>query len=195
MFDKADSGVALVDAWVDELSDLDGADLADAQRIALLTALEELKSATAAAQARVTVAFDTSQRAECVTETEERQCRLSVAAQVALARRESPHAGNRHLGVARALVAEMPHTMAALASGLISEWRAHLMVRETATLTLEDRAAVDAELAGRLPPWATGRSRPRRVRSATDSTRRRSCDAPAAPRATGGSACGPRPTR
>jgi len=45
----------------------------------------------------------------------------------------------------------MPHTMAALTAGQVSEWRATLMVRETATLTLDDRRAVDAELAGRLP--------------------------------------------
>ncbi len=57
------------------------------------------------------MSFDASQRAGCATDNEERECRRSVAAQVALARRESPHAGNRHLGVARALVMEMPHTM------------------------------------------------------------------------------------
>ena len=150
MFDNSGSSVTLVRAWVDELPGLDGADLTDAERIDLLTVLEELKSAAAAAQARVTVAFDDAQREQCSTEAEARECRRSVAAQVALARHESPHAGNRHLGVARALVAEMPHTMAALTTGVISEWRAHLMVRETSTLTREDRQAVDVELAGRL---------------------------------------------
>ena len=69
-----------------------------------------------------------------------------VAAQVALARRESPHRGGRHLGVAKALVREMPHTFAALRDGVLSEWRATLLVRETACLSVEDRAAVDQEL-------------------------------------------------
>ena len=151
MFDNSSPAAHVVRRWVDELSDLDGAGLTDPERIDALTALEELKSAAAAAQARVTVAFDASQRAECATEAQERECRRSVAAQVALARRESPHAGNRHLGAAHALVAEMPHTLSALTAGQVSEWRAQLMVRETATLTLEDRRAVDAELAGRLP--------------------------------------------
>jgi hypothetical protein len=41
----------------------------------------------------------------------------------------------------------MPHTMAALRAGLISEWRATLLARETACLTREHRAAVDRELA------------------------------------------------
>ena len=73
-----------------------------------------------------------------------------MAAQVALARRDSPHRGARHVGLARALVAEMPHTLAALSRGRISEWRATLMVRETAVLTVEDRRRVDLRLARRL---------------------------------------------
>ena len=40
--------------------------------------------------------------------------------------------------------------MRSLNRGEISEWRAHLMVRETATLSKEHRAAVDEELDGRL---------------------------------------------
>jgi hypothetical protein len=44
----------------------------------------------------------------------------------------------------------MPHTLAALTRGEISEWRATLIVRETATLTREHRRQVDSELAGRL---------------------------------------------
>jgi Domain of unknown function (DUF222) len=58
--------------------------------------------------------------------------------------------GSRHVGLATALVQEMPHTLAALARGLISEWRAILVVRETACLSRENRTRVDAELAGRL---------------------------------------------
>ena len=46
-----------------------------------------------------------------------------------------------------ALVGEMPHTLAALSRGLISEWRATLMVRETAVLSVEDRRRVDVRLA------------------------------------------------
>ena len=69
-----------------------------------------------------------------------------VAAQVALARRESPSRGGRYLGLARALTAEMPHTLAALSAGRLSEWRATLLVRETACLSVADRRRVDAEL-------------------------------------------------
>ena len=62
---------------------------------------------------------------------------------VALARRESPHRGQRHLGLARIVQRELPHTWAAWRAGRITEWRATVIARETACLTLEDRLAVD----------------------------------------------------
>jgi Domain of unknown function (DUF222) len=65
---------------------------------------------------------------------------------VALARRDSSARGGRHLGFATALVFEMPHTLAALECGVLSEWRATLIVKESACLTVEDRRALDAEL-------------------------------------------------
>ena len=42
----------------------------------------------------------------------------------------------------------MPHTLAALEQGQLSEWRATLIVRESACLDVEDRRALDAELCG-----------------------------------------------
>ncbi|MGI9155820.1 MAG: DUF222 domain-containing protein [Marmoricola sp.] len=42
----------------------------------------------------------------------------------------------------------MPFTLAALTRGLLSEWRATILVRETACLSREDRARVDVELCG-----------------------------------------------
>jgi len=123
----------------------------DAERIDLIATLERLKGATAAAQARLTLAFDASQRreqAEAGVPAEKQG--LGVASQVALARRDSPNKGSRHLGVARALVSEMPHTLRALASGRISEWRATILVRETAVLSAEHRAEIDSLLADRL---------------------------------------------
>ncbi|MFK0038584.1 HNH endonuclease [Paenarthrobacter sp. NPDC090517] len=113
-----------------------------------LRVLEEMKSAITALQARVAVAFDLAQRAEQaeagVPAAERGQ---GVGAQVALARRESPNRGSRLLGLAKALVMEMPRTLAALKSGQLNEWRATLLVKETACLSVEDRGAVDEELA------------------------------------------------
>ncbi len=113
-----------------------------------LRGLEDLKSAIAGAQARIAVAFDTAQRsAEADLGIPADEQGRGVAAQVALARRESPARGSRLFGLARALVTEMPHTLAALETGRLNEWRATLLVKETACLSPEDRCAVDEELA------------------------------------------------
>ena len=129
----------------------------DAERIEQIRALEELKAAAAAAQAVVTADFVASQRAQQrAAGVPDRHLGKGVAAQVALARRESPHRGSRLVGLAAALVHEMPATMAALQAGEISEWRATLVARETACLTREDRQAADAELAGRLGELGDG---------------------------------------
>ena len=110
--------------------------------------LEDLKSALAARQARHAVAFDQAQRREqSDAGMPAAELGAGVAAQIALARRESPAKGGRLLGLAKALVTEMPHTLAGLENGQLNEWRATLLVRETAGLTAEDRAAVDEELA------------------------------------------------
>jgi hypothetical protein len=69
-----------------------------------------------------------------------------LASEVALARRDSPNRRGRHLGFARALVYEMPHTLAGLEAGVLSEWRATLIVQESACLDVEDRRTLDAEL-------------------------------------------------
>ena len=71
-----------------------GAKLNDRDRVELVRALEELKSAAAAAQARVAVAFDVSQRAEQqAAGVRRRDLGSGVAAQVGLARRDSPVKG------------------------------------------------------------------------------------------------------
>jgi hypothetical protein len=110
--------------------------------------LEDLKSALAARQARLAVAFDVSQRREQADAgVPAAKLGARVGAQIALARRESPAKGGRLLGLAKALVTEMPHTLAALETGILNEWRATLLVRETACLAAADRAAVDEHLA------------------------------------------------
>lgn len=113
--------------------------------------LESVKAACAAAQARETEAF---RRRRCAAEAEAgvpvRERGRGVASEVALARRESPHAGSKDVGLARALVAEMPHTMAALTQGHVSESKATVVCKETAWLPVEARREVDAALADRL---------------------------------------------
>ena len=96
----------------------------------------------------LTAAFDRSQReAEARAGVPEERQGRAVAAQVALARRESPHRGRQHVGLA-VVLDEMPHTKAAFRSGGITEWRAMLLARETACLSRADRAEVDRRVAG-----------------------------------------------
>jgi hypothetical protein len=125
-----------------------GSGMDDAQRIDLIHALEVPKCAAEGAQAPVTADFDASQRdrAAAAGVPVERQGR-GIDTQIALARRESPHRGRRQVGLARILRAEMPHTLAALRSGRIAEWRATILVRETACLSLADRVEIDLRLA------------------------------------------------
>jgi hypothetical protein len=186
--------------------------LSDADRIDRLSALEHVKAACAAAQARITADFAESQAevaaawrqrarecaedndfdgwraareqarratvdaAEADSESPRRSRRrdrgvreVGVAGQVALARRVSPSRGGRHLAVALALVHHLPRTLAALEVGALSEWRAEIVVRETAVLTPEHRSAVDAELFDRLGREGVGglgdRELVRRVRA------------------------------
>ncbi|CAM3945004.1 HNH endonuclease [Janibacter anophelis] len=132
--------------------------LDESELLEVLTALEATKGAAAALQARVTAQFVeqrdarvAEQRADEQISARDARCRRrSSRAEVALARRCSPGQADRHVGIARALVHEMPQTMAALTVGAIGEWRATIMVRETACLSVEDRMEVDRRLAGDL---------------------------------------------
>ena len=132
----------------DELEDAwPGAD--EAALVARLTRMERLKSAAAADQARTAAALDVMRReAETAAGVPADKRGRGLAGEIALARHDSPTCGGRHLGFARALVHEMPHTLAALSAGALSEWRATLIVRESACLDVEDRRALDAEMCG-----------------------------------------------
>ena len=190
------------------LAELTGVDVAlsDAERVDRLAALERVKAACAAAQARLTADFAESQQRvaeawrerakECVDENDfegwraareqERRATVceespdrgrrgrarpepGVAGQIALARRESPSRGARHLSAALALVRDLPRTLAALETGDLNEWRSEIVVRETAILDAAQRAVVDDELFRGLGAEAVGllgdRDLARRVRA------------------------------
>ncbi|MCC9204602.1 HNH endonuclease [Arthrobacter sp. zg-Y769] len=148
-----ESSSSPVTTWIAELSSarvLEAiASDTDAGLINRLRELEELKAAASAAQVRVAAAFDSSVRAAHARSGVplEQQGR-GIAAQIALARRESPARGGRILGFSKALAHEMPCTLRALSEGRLSEWRATLLVRETACLSVSDRRLVDREVAG-----------------------------------------------
>lgn len=157
--------VARLRALVGELAAESGAGSSATERLEVLTAAEEVKAALAALQARVTVAFVDARDAA-------REVKVSAAApgfekaqaqrlaaraassdrsEVAIARRENPSRGDRHVGMAKALMAELPATMMLLTCGAIAEEVALAVVAGTATLTRTDRATADARLVGDLP--------------------------------------------
>lgn len=128
----------------------------DAHRVDVLGLLERMKSVAAAAQVRVTVAFERSQLFQQEQAGVRREHRgRGIGDQVALARGCPTSQGSRHLGFAKAM-AEMPHTLGLLTRGDITEWVATVLVRETAILSLEDRKAVDERLCAMTVDTATG---------------------------------------
>ena len=144
---------------------VDGRGLTDRERVDLVAELERVKGAVSAAQARVTHALRQSRE-----ESDARDVARSVGSEVALARRCSPTLGDRFVGLARALVTEMPSTMSALSSGACSERHAVVVAQATAVLSVEDRAEVDRRvgpLLGRLGVVAAERAA-RRVAAELD---------------------------
>ncbi len=133
----------------------------EAQLRAQVERFERVKSAAAAGQARATALWAEKRRAaEQAAGVPKAKRGRGLASEVALARRDAPVCGNTHLGMATALVDEMPHTLAALAAGALSEYRATLIVRESACLSVQHRRELDTELCAdvsRLDGWGNKR--------------------------------------
>ncbi len=114
-------------------------------------ALERLKAACAAAQARLTHTFAVSQTAAGAARKQSAETtRRSIAAQVALTRHDSRFHGQRHVATAFALV-EMPETLSALRRGDTTERRARIVLEQFACLTPADRRHADTVIGGDLP--------------------------------------------
>jgi len=183
--------VAKARAWIAEMASLDADVDQDGDRIELLLAMEAVKAASAAVQARVTADFVDSQMAAAqeLAAAElsavgivphglrPNLVRRSVCAQVALARREAPDRGAALVNLAQALAADLPATMAALTAGATSEYRAMLVHRETACLSSNLRREADAVLADALPRMGNrqigDRAREQALRLDPDAARRR----------------------
>ncbi|WP_347351332.1 DUF222 domain-containing protein, partial [Intrasporangium sp.] len=198
-----------------------GLEVTDAERVEQLTALEHLKAACAAAQARITGRFTDSQeqlardwheRARACAAADDfegwraarQQARThelpdhtvvdprvpdpaggrtrrrwrqtgstgtGVAAQVALARHESPAKGVRLVATALALTTRLPHTLTALSRGWLNEYRAGLVATLTSHLSDELARRLDTEVIGTAGPAAAGwgdSELQRRVRACAD---------------------------
>jgi hypothetical protein len=128
----------------------------DADEAALsgrMAELERVKARAAAEQARIAVALE-ARRVAAARAGGPRVSRAALGSEIGLARRESPHRGERLMAMARILVADMPCTLAALESGVLTEHRAELITREAACLSVLDRRLLDAELCGDPGPLA-----------------------------------------
>ncbi|MDQ4489520.1 DUF222 domain-containing protein [Sinomonas sp. ASV486] len=164
---RSSPSAAVIGTWATALVSgaEDDGQLSEAELIERIGAAERLKAAASAYQARFSVLFEKRVRERRAATDEPlsgdrlgegpRPVDPSVEAgqAIALARSESPARGGRLLGLAKALVNEMPHTLNALAAGRINEWRATLVVRETACLDVEDRVRVDEAM---VPAYARG---------------------------------------
>jgi Domain of unknown function (DUF222) len=164
----ADAGrpaAARVAAIREAVTALDVARLSERERVDLIAELERVKGAVCAVQARATHALRESRERSAPQDAVR-----SVGSEVALARRESPALGDRFVGLARALVTELPETMTALTAGVIGERHAVEVAQQSATLSAEDRSELDRRLApvlGRLGVQGLGRAA-RRVAAELD---------------------------
>ena len=121
-----------------------------------LDALERLKSAISAKQARITHELDQHRQAQAearrMLEPKRRRPNpdAGLGKEIGLSRRESPHDGRRKLNLARALLSDLPETLAALERGDLNERRAEIIAGETADLDPRQRRGVDAAISNNL---------------------------------------------
>jgi len=155
----SDSG-RIVASMFESMFDIDP-EASESQLRARVEEFEQMKSAAAAGQARATALWAQKREAgETAAGMAAGKRGRGLAGEVALARHDAPVRGGTHLGMAKALVDEMPHTLAALAAGVLSEWRATLIVRESACLSVQHRRELDAALCtdmSRMAGWGNAR--------------------------------------
>lgn len=125
----------------------------ETETLARITALEELRSAVVAAQAREAVVFEELRiHRDQINRVPARDCGKRAGDEVGLAKKVSPGSGRKFLSTARSIVTEMPNTFKALSTGAISEDKARIMVDETAVLDDADRRKVDTRMKRSLGP-------------------------------------------
>lgn len=168
---------------------MDGADLIDRAQL-----LEHLCAAIAAEQARTAAAFaDLCHAREDGRagrdQREQRTLARSAGAQIALARKAAPARGRRLVELSGALVHDLPHTLARLAEGTLTEARALTVAATVRSLSRADRAEVDRLLCSdRARVAHTSGIAPSRIRPAPWPSGSTSAPPPsgsAAPRPTG----------
>lgn len=136
--------------WSESLSEMPPA-LTEEEAIDRITALEELTSACAAAQARESLTFDMHRRnREAEDGIPSKKQGLGVGAEIGLARKVSRHRGNALLKFSRTLLLDLPNVYRAMKGGDISEEKARTVAKESDWLPREKKHELDERMAGRL---------------------------------------------
>src|SRR5690625_4476449 len=123
----------------------------EAANIDLIQQIEQAKRVLAAAQATATNAFvDQRQARETAARISSSEQLKGIEAEVGLARGESAFVGAAFTHTATALCTVLPHTMAALQAGRLSEYHARIVAEQTNHLCEAHRREIDAAIAHRL---------------------------------------------
>jgi len=123
----------------------------EAANIDRIQQLEQAKRVLAAAQATATNAFvDQRQARETAARITSSEQLKGIEAEVGLARGESAFVGAAFTHTATALCTVLPHTMAALQAGRLSEYHARIVAEQTNHLCEAHRREIDAAIAHRL---------------------------------------------
>jgi Domain of unknown function (DUF222) len=124
----------------------------DGERIDRIAALEQLRSAVAAAQARETTEFAALQVAgQAAAGVPAGRRGRGIAQQVGYARRMSPAAAAREVTLAQDWQTDLPAVYCAMRAGRVSEWVARLIARETRDLPRQTRRRIAEDLCADLP--------------------------------------------
>ncbi|MED5815876.1 HNH endonuclease signature motif containing protein [Mycolicibacterium sp. 050232] len=122
-------------------------DASEAALVDQLAAMNRAASSIAAGQVRVTAMLEAKRQARKAAEgvPAAKRCQ-GLASEVGLARKASPWHGAKFLKMSGILVEDMPYTLAALESGVLTEGRAMIIADQADCLSPADRHAMDAEL-------------------------------------------------
>ena len=168
--DAGSGVVAELIGLVDRLGELPGA-ADDGERVDRIAALERLRGAVAAAQARETTAFAVSQvAAQRAAGVSAARRGRGIAEQIGFARGMSPAAAARQVTMAKEWSTDLPAVLSQLRAGRISEWAAQVVAQETREMPRYVRRSIAADLAPDLPDmsvWET-RAAARRLSYAAD---------------------------
>jgi hypothetical protein len=125
-----------------------------AARVERIAALEQARAVLAAAQLAEEVAFAEQQRAEqSASGVPASKVGRGIAEQIGFARRISPVAASRHVGLAVTLRDRLPEAFKQLWAGAVSEDQCAILANRTSHLTDTDATLVDAGISPRMSGW------------------------------------------